>query len=113
MGTSVKLNIYIIQSYCVVFRCLWCIPDVTCRCLFNKHVPTQAETQGRRTAPCHDSSGLQVFQKMRHELEYSGDEALLGCMKKFHMEMLWSFLSVSLCPFWFGPIFWWKVMMIH
>ena len=56
--------------------------------LFIKHVPTQAEAQVHRTAPCDDSWGLQVFQKMRHKLEYSGDKTLLGRMKKFHMEML-------------------------
>ena len=98
MGTSVQLNNSIILIHIVVLNVFgaFLMSLLESIGLFIKHVPTQAEAQVHRTAPCDDSWGLQVFQKMRHKLEYSGDETLLGCMKKFHMELYGNVLIFSI-----------------
>ena len=53
----------------VVIFC--CVPVAGCE----KHVQYRLKQNCKPTAQhCNDSSGLQAIQKMRHELEYSGDE---------------------------------------
>ena len=79
----------------MTFRCV----DESLEMLL-KHVPTQAETQVHRTAPCDDSSDLQVFHGFS-EQRLRGDQSATGLHKDkswrvAHRSGVWACLSIQL-----------------